>query len=262
MKKIVGINFKNTPRTYYFDSNNIELKRKDKVIVETEKGIQMGIVNTNIIEKEEINSEYKYKRVLRIATPEDEKIYNENLKESQEAFEKCKKLIEKNKLNMKLIDASYTLDKNQLLFHFFSEKRIDFRNLAKDLAYIYKTRIELRQIGVRDKAKEIGGVGQCGRILCCSKFLNSFESVSINMAKNQNLSLTPNKINGACGRLLCCLAFENDAYEENRKKLPRINEKTIHNNKKGTVIDLDIIKCEYFLKYENDEIEKITMKKE
>jgi len=259
MKKIIGIMFKNTSRVYYFDSNNIEIHKKDKVIVETEKGVQMGIASTDIIEREDDKIEYKLKKVLRKATKDDENIYQENIEEAKEAFEKCKKLIQKYNLDMKLIDATYTFDKNQLIFHFFSENRIDFRNLAKDLAYIYKTRIELRQVGVRDKAKEIGGVGQCGRILCCSSFLNSFDSVSINMAKNQNLSLTPNKINGCCGRLLCCLSYENDVYEENRKKLPKLNEKLTVKNKKGTVIDLDIIKCEYYIRYENDEIEKIKI---
>ena len=154
---------------------------------------------------------------------------------------------------MKLIDASFTFDKEQLLFHFLSDTRIDFRNLAKDLASIFKTRIELRQIGVRDKAKEIGGLGPCGRLLCCSKYLANFDSVSINMAKNQNLSLNPNKINGVCGRLLCCLTYENDVYDEYRKGLPNIGDKVKYKGKDYKVVAIDILKRNYTISIDDNE---------
>ena len=161
---------------------------------------------------------------------------------------------------MKVIDANFTFDKEQLMYHFLSDSRIDFRNLAKELAGIFKTRIELRQIGVRDKAKEIGGIGPCGRTLCCTDYLVNFDSVSINMSKNQNLSLNPNKINGSCGRLLCCLTYENDVYEEYRKSLPNLGDKVKYNEKNGKVVELNILKKSYTILTDDDEYLTIEVK--
>ena len=173
-------------------------------------------------------------------------------------MKECQKLIDKYGLNMKLMDASFTFEREQLMYHFLSESRIDFRKLAKDLAAIFKTRIELRQIGVRDKAKEIGGLGPCGRTLCCTDYLVNFDSVSINMAKNQNLSLNPTKINGVCGRLLCCLTYENDVYEEYKKDLPELGEKVTYKGKTGRVISLDILKKKYTFLTDDEEYIEVT----
>ena len=175
-------------------------------------------------------------------------------------MKECEKLIKKYNLNMKVIDANFTFDREQLMYHFLSDSRIDFRNLAKELAGIFKTRIELRQIGVRDKAKEIGGIGPCGRTLCCTDYLVNFDSVSINMAKNQNLSLNPNKINGSCGRLLCCLTYENDVYEEYRKSLPNLGDKVKYNEKNGKVVELNILKKSYTILTDDDEYLTIEVK--
>ena len=259
MFEVIGVLFKNNGRVYYFSPQNMEIKKGMNLIVETERGLQYGTSTTNImkIEKSKIGSTLK--NVIRIATKEDEKKYQNNLEESNAAYKECLKLISINKLKMNLVDASFTFDKKQLIFHFTSDDRVDFRKLAKDLASLYKTRIELRQVGVRDKAKEIGGLGPCGRPLCCSTFLENFETVSINMAKNQNLSLNPNKINGSCGRLLCCLNYENETYEEHKKELPQIGEIQTINRKKARVIDLNILAKSYKVVYENNDIEKINL---
>ena len=214
MKEVIGVSFTEGKRIYYFDPANIKPNFGDDVIVETERGLQYGKIATLIVEKNEKSLNMPLKRIIRIATKDDRKKHELNLNEEKKAMKECEKLIKKYNLNMKVIDANFTFDKEQLMYHFLSDSRIDFRNLAKELAGIFKTRIELRQIGVRDKAKEIGGIGPCGRTLCCTDYLVNFDSVSINMAKNQNLSLNPNKINGSCGRLLCCLTYENDVYEE------------------------------------------------
>jgi len=261
MIKTVGIVFKDGGRIYVFDPNNYELSIGDKVIVETERGFQFGTVSTEIIEKSKGDLKNSLKQVLRLATDKDIEQYESNLVAAQEAFKECEKLIKKYNLNMKLIDASFTFEREQLMFHFLADSRIDFRELAKNLASKYRTRIELRQIGVRDKAKEIGGIGPCGQILCCKKFLENFDSVSINMAKCQNLSLNPNKINGSCGRLLCCLTYENDIYEESRKGLPSIGEKIRIGEKEGKVIDLNILKKTYTIKTDADEYITMDVKK-
>ncbi len=245
MVKVVGVMFKDCGRVYYFNSNNLDLKEKDSVIVETERGLQYGVVVTSILEKDKSKLKLSLKNVIRKANKDDEEQNISNIKESKKAFAECEKLIKKYNLNMKLIDSSFTFEREQLIFHFLSESRVDFRSLAKSLASIFKTRIELRQVGVRDKAKEIGGLGPCGRPLCCSSYLDNFDSISINMAKNQNLSLNPNKINGSCGRLLCCLAYENELYEDYKKDLPNIGEKVKYKGKEGRVTDLNILKKSY-----------------
>lgn len=253
MMNVIGINFENSKMIYYFNPNNLELVENENVIVETERGLQYGKTVTNIIEKKKESLNLPLKRVLRKATKEDLKKHKDNLEYSKKALKECEKLIKKYDLNMKLIDASFTFDREQLMYHFLSDARIDFRNLVKDLAAIFKTRIELRQIGVRDKAKEIGGLGPCGRTLCCTDYLVNFDSVSINMAKNQNLSLNPNKINGTCGRLLCCLTYENETYEEYRKGLPNIGERVKYQGKSGKVVALDILNRSYTILTDDEE---------
>ena len=200
------------------------------------------------------------KRRIRIGTKDDRKKHELNLNEEKKAMKECEKLIKKYNLNMKVIDANFTFDKEQLMYHFLSDSRIDFRNLAKELAGILKTRIELRQICVCDKVKEIGGIGPCGRTLCCTDYLVNFDSVSINMSKNQNLSLNPNKINGSCGRLLCCLTYENDVYEEYRKSLPNLGDKVKYNEKNGKVVELNILKKSYTILTDDDEYLTIEVK--
>ena len=187
----------------------------------------------------------KYIIVVRVCSKKDKEIHEKNIAEAKKALKKCKELVEKYELNMMILDANYTFDRGQLLFTFLSDNRVDFRTLAKDLANIYKTRIELRQVGVRDKAKEVGGYGSSGRELCCSKFLCDFDSVSINMAKNQNIALNPTKINGVCGRLLCCLKYEDECYKELSKKLPKVGKKVETEAGEGKVISIDILKQTY-----------------
>jgi len=245
MIEVVGITFKNSQNVYYFLPNQFKLKKNITVIVETEKGLEFGKVE---IENFEINEE-KIKTVLsnvvRIATKDDYIKFKQNEKEEKNALSTCRKLISKYNLNMVVLDAHYTFDKQQLIFRFMSDSRIDFRDLAKNLASKYKTRIELRQIGARDKAKEVGGCGQCGQTLCCSRFLKDMDSVSINMAKNQNIALNPSKINGVCGRLLCCLKYEDENYKECRKCLPKIGSKVVTEKGEGKVVNVDILKKSY-----------------
>ena len=260
MKEVIGVSFTEGKRIYYFDPANIKLNFGDDVIVETERGLQYGKIATLIVEKNEKSLNMPLKRIIRIATKDDRKKHELNLNEEKKAMKECEKLIKKYNLNMKVIDANFTFDKEQLMYHFLSDSRIDFRNLAKELAGIFKTRIELRQIGVRDKAKEIGGIGPCGRTLCCTDYLVNFDSVSINMAKNQNLSLNPNKINGSCGRLLCCLTYENDVYEEYRKSLPNLGDKVKYNEKNGKVMELNILKKSYTILTDDDEYLTIEVK--
>lgn len=260
MKEVIGVSFTEGKRIYYFDPANIKPNFGDDVIVETERGLQYGKIATLIIEKNEKSLNMPLKRIIRIATKDDRKKHELNLNEEKKAMKECEKLIKKYNLNMKVIDANFTFDKEQLMYHFLSDSRIDFRNLAKELAGIFKTRIELRQIGVRDKAKEIGGIGPCGRTLCCTDYLVNFDSVSINMAKNQNLSLNPNKINGSCGRLLCCLTYENDVYEEYRKSLPNLGDKVKYNEKNGKVVELNILKKSYTILTDDDEYLTIEVK--
>lgn len=245
MIRVVGISFEGNNQIYYFDPKNIDLKRNVTVIVETERGLQFGKVELPPFETDEKKIVSPLKPVVRISTKRDYMEYQKNVKDAKKALERCRELIEKYELNMQVIDASFTFDRSQLLFRFVSDNRIDFRQLAKDLASRYKTRIELRQIGVRDKAKEVGGCGLCGRSLCCARFGSDFASVSINMAKNQNISLNPNKINGVCGRLLCCLRYEDDLYKECRACLPKMGQTVKIKEGEGKVVALDIINKKY-----------------
>lgn len=245
MIEVVGVSLKKGGKVYYFSPNNLKLKNKENVIVKTERGLQFGIVELENTEIDSNKLKTSLSEVVRICSKKDIETNNKNIEEAKKALKKCKELVEKYELNMMILDASYTFDRSQLLFTFIADNRIDFRKLAKDLASIYKTRIELRQVGVRDKAKEIGGYGSCGRPLCCSKFLCDFDSVSINMAKNQNIALNPNKINGICGRLLCCLKYEDECYKEYSKNLPKLGKKIETEFGEGKVISVDILKQKY-----------------
>ncbi len=259
MIEIVGVTFKPNSKIYFFSPNNIELKKGDTVIVKTERGTQLGTVeltNTKIDSKKLKSS---LSDVIRKATKKDIEIDAKNKKDALIALKKCKELVKKYNLNMMILDASYTFNRSQLLFMFLSDNRVDFRKLAKDLATMYKTRIELRQVGVRDKAKEIGGCGPCGRELCCSKFLCDFDSVSINMAKTQNIALNPTKINGVCGRLLCCLKYENECYKDLKKNLPKINSKINTEYGEGKVINIDILNQKYKVDIKDHGIEEFDV---
>ena len=224
MTKIVGIRFRSAGKIYYFDPVDFELETAMHVIVETARGIEMGTVLIPPKEVEDDKVVQPLKPVIRIATDEDEKNVEKNKDREREAFKICKEKIIKHGLEMKLVDAEYTFDNNKLLFYFTADGRIDFRELVKDLAAVFRTRIELRQIGVRDETKILGGIGVCGRPLCCNTFLSDFVPVSIKMAKEQNLSLNPTKISGVCGRLMCCLKNEEETYEELNSNLPGIGD--------------------------------------
>ena len=225
MTKIVGIRFRTAGKIYYFDPADFDLDMAMHVIVETARGIEMGTVLIPPKEVEDDKVVSPLKPVIRVATDEDEKTVERNKEKEKEAFAICKEKIIKHGLEMKLVDAEYTFDGNKLLFYFTADGRIDFRELVKDLASVFRTRIELRQIGVRDEAKMLGGIGSCGRPLCCATFLGDFEPVSIRMAKDQSLSLNPTKISGVCGRLMCCLKYEQDTYEYLNSRMPSVGEK-------------------------------------
>lgn len=242
MYKVVGILLNGKGKTYFFSSNEFDLKKGMNVIVETEKGLQYGQVVVNPYEVEEKDLGFPLKNVIRIATKEDDKQYEKNQKDAGVALLKAREISNQLSLDMRIIDASYLFDRSQLLFNFLADSRVDFREFAKKLAQIYRTRIELRQIGVRDKAKEIGGIGPCGRFLCCSTFLTDFNSVSINMAKNQMLALNPSKINGVCGRLLCCLNYEDEIYTEMKKGFPRMGQLYKNDEVEGKVVALNLLK--------------------
>lgn len=224
MIKVIGVRFRQAGKIYNFDPAELNIKRGDHVIVETARGVEYGLVVSNIKEESEENVIMPLKPVIRIATEEDDKRAQDNLEKEKKAFKLCKEKIAKHGLEMKLIDAEYTFDNNKVLFYFTADGRIDFRELVKDLAAVFKTRIELRQVGVRDESKMLGGIGMCGRPLCCNTYLSEFVPVSIKMAKEQNLSLNPTKISGICGRLMCCLKNEQEAYEHLNSNLPDVGE--------------------------------------
>lgn len=255
---VVGVVFKKYGKKYYFDCHNLKLKKNITVIVETERGLQFGTVVTDIIKMEKNKIHFPLKKVIRISTKKDYTDHLNNIKDEKKAFEKCNELIKKYNLDMKLVEVSYTFERTQLFFTFISSDRVDFRELAKELAKIYKTRIELRQIGPRDKAKEIGGLGPCGRPLCCSSYLYTFDNITINMAKNQNIALNPNKINGSCGRLLCCLSYEDDTYSELKKDLPKIGDIINKDDKVGKIVSVDVIKKTYKIETKDKEIIELS----
>jgi len=251
MIKVAGIRFSPKGRMYYFNKKDLKLKDNMEVIVETERGLQFGFVLKSEKEIDEEKLASPLKDVLRIATNQDKKIYEKNLTDSSYALKKARKLVEELELDMNILDANYTFDRRQLLFNFTADDRIDFRELAKRLAQVYKTRIELRQIGIRDKAREVGGLGPCGRFLCCNSFLTDLNSVTINMAKNQMLALNPTKINGVCGRLLCCLSYEDETYSYYKKGLPNVGDLYNFKGEKYKVVEVDILKRK--IKIENSE---------
>lgn len=242
MVKVVGVRFKKAGKVYYFDPDQFDIEAGMNVIVETVRGIEFGeaVIPVREVPDEEIVTPLK--KVMRIATEEDKKHAQENAAKEKEAFNICLKKINDHKLDMKLIDVEYTFDNNKILFYFTADGRVDFRELVKDLAAIFKTRIELRQIGVRDESKMMGGIGVCGRVLCCSSYLGEFQPVSIKMAKEQGLSLNPTKISGTCGRLMCCLKYEQDAYEQIIKKAPKVGAIVETPDGQGVVVETYLIK--------------------
>jgi len=239
---IVSVKFKKDGKAYYFDALEIDLNKNDYVLVETEKGIQFGIISDVDIKLETLKLKTGIKNVLKKATKKDYDIYMKNLKEANDVVLYTKKLVEEESMQMTIVDASYTFDKKHLIINFIADERVDFRDIVKTLAAKYKTHIELHQMGVRDKAKEIGGLGQCGLQLCCNAFKGCSDGISINMAKNQNISLNPNKINGCCGRLLCCLSYEDEVYTELKKDLPKLNDEINIDGEYGKVVKLDVLR--------------------
>ena len=258
MITVVGVRFKKAGKIYYFDPGELDINKDDYVVVETARGIEFGhvIVGPKQVTEEEIVPPLK--KVLRVALEEDFVIHETNKEKSKEAFGICEEKIEEHGLEMKLVDVEYTFDNNKVIFYFTADGRVDFRELVKDLAAIFKTRIELRQIGVRDEAKMIGGLGPCGRPVCCTTFLGEFEPVSIKMAKEQNLSLNPTKISGLCGRLMCCLKYEHEAYEKLLEKMPAIGTIVITPEGRGTVVDtytlLEMVKVKVRLKDDTEDL--------
>ena len=243
MIKVIGIRFRTAGKIYYFDPKQFEIKKGDFVIVETARGIEFGTVVMQPTEVEDQKVVQPLKSVIRIASKEDIQIEEKNKEKEKEAFKICLEKIKKHGLEMKLIDAEYTFDNNKVLFYFTADGRIDFRELVKDLAAVFKTRIELRQIGVRDETKILGGIGICGRPLCCHTHLSEFAPVSIKMAKEQNLSLNPTKISGICGRLMCCLKNEEETYEELNRKLPNVGDQVItQDGIKGEVSSVNVLR--------------------
>lgn len=241
MIKVVGVRFKKAGKIYYFDPDGLAINKGENVIVETIRGIEFGNAAAGIKEVSEEDIVAPLKKVLRVATVEDCVKYEENKSKEGEAFRICLDKIKSHDLGMKLIDVEYTFDNNKIIFYFTADGRVDFRELVKDLAAVFKTRIELRQIGVRDEAKMLSGIGPCGRGLCCATFLGEFEPVSIKMAKEQSLSLNPTKISGICGRLMCCLKYEQDVYEEVRKVLPKVGALVDTAEGKGEVIESSVL---------------------
>lgn len=263
MVKVAGIRFKTAGKVYYFDPDGLELKKGDDVIVETARGMEYGLLTCDIKEVDEKEIVAPLKKIVRVADEKDKKQHEENQKKKERAIALCQEKVDKHHLEMKLIDVEYTFDNSKIIFYFTADGRVDFRELVKDLAGVFKMRIELRQIGVRDEAKMMGGIGSCGRGLCCHTWLPDFEPVSIKMAKVQNLSLNPTKISGICGRLMCCLKFENDVYYELKKGMPDVGEHIKTHDGMAVVMDSNIlenkIKCRVVLEEKTqDKPEKLS----
>lgn len=242
LAEVVGVRFREAGKIYYFDPNGQDFKVGEKAVVETTRGLEFGFVvksNQNVPVSELV---MPLKKVLRKATAEDCRQLEDNQLKAREAYDICMKKIKEHQMEMKLVDVEYTLDRSKIIFYFTADGRVDFRELVKDLASVFRTRIELRQIGVRDEAKMIGGLGPCGRPLCCSTFLGEFEPVSIRMAKDQNLSLNPTKISGACGRLMCCLRYEMEAYECAKEEFPDIGDEVLTPSGEGKIVNINIVR--------------------
>ncbi|MDY2629018.1 MAG: stage 0 sporulation family protein [Lachnospiraceae bacterium] len=243
MIKVIGVRFRTAGKIYYFDPVDLNIEKDDNVIVETARGVEYGKVVQGIRQVDEETVVQPLKPVIRVATAQDDAIEAANKEKEKEAFKICLEKIQKHKLEMKLVDAEYTFDNNKVLFYFTADGRIDFRELVKDLASVFKTRIELRQIGVRDETKILGGIGCCGRVLCCHTHLPEFVPVSIKMAKEQNLSLNPSKISGCCGRLMCCLKNEEETYEYLNSRLPDVGDTvTTPEGIKGEVHSVNVLR--------------------
>ena len=258
MTKVIGVRFRTAGKIYFFSPGKFEVKRGDQVIVETARGVEFGNVVMGPKEVKDEESTQPLKTVIRLATEDDRRVEEKNRKKEKEAFQICLEKIHKHELEMKLIDAEYTFDNNKVLFYFTADGRIDFRELVKDLAAVFRTRIELRQIGVRDETKIRGGIGICGRELCCHTYLSEFAPVSIKMAKEQNLSLNPTKISGVCGRLMCCLTNEEETYEELNNNRPSVGESvTTPEGLKGEVQSLSVLRqlVRVIVTLDNDEKE-------
>ncbi|WP_174734799.1 PSP1 domain-containing protein [Mesobacillus harenae] len=241
MYDVVGVRFKKAGKIYYFDPGELLIQKDDFVIVETVRGVEFGKAVTPRKQVGENDVVLPLKKVVRIADQKDRLIVDENKAAAEEAYQVCGEKVNEHQLDMKLVDVEYTFDRNKVIFYFTADGRVDFRDLVKDLAAIFRTRIELRQIGVRDEAKMLGGIGPCGRMLCCSTFLGDFDPVSIKMAKDQNLSLNPTKISGLCGRLMCCLKYENDQYEQAKEQLPDLGEIITTPDGIGKVVGLNLL---------------------
>lgn len=241
MYAVVGVRFKQAGKIYYFDPDDYEMEKNQAVIVETARGVEYGhvVIGKKFVSEGEVV--LPLKRVMRLASEEDRRQVEENEAAAAEALALCRQKIQEHNLQMKLVEAEYTFDRNKIIFYFTADGRVDFRELVKDLAAIFRTRIELRQIGVRDEAKMLGGIGPCGRTLCCSSFLGDFEPVSIKMAKDQSLSLNPIKISGLCGRLMCCLKYENDNYEQAKREMPDIGDRVHTPDGIGSVTSLNLL---------------------
>ncbi len=241
MAEIIGVRFKSVGKVYYFDPDSMQVEKGAKVIVETTRGVECGEVAMANRHVDDESIVKPLKKVIRIASPEDLKKVEENASREKQALAVCNEKIAKHKLSMKLVDVEFTFDNNKILFYFTADGRVDFRELVKDLASVFRTRIELRQIGVRDEAKMLGGLGICGRPFCCSTFLGEFQPVSIKMAKEQGLSLNPTKISGTCGRLMCCLKYEQEAYEDLLRTTPRQGSFVRTKDGRGTVVEVNLL---------------------
>ena len=258
MVKVIGVRFRTAGKIYFFSPGKFQVEQGSHVIVETARGVEYGWVASGPMDVKDEEVVQPLKSVIRIATEQDRRTVEKNKEKEKEAFRICQEKIQKHGLDMKLIDAEYTFDNNKVLFYFTADGRIDFRDLVKDLASVFRTRIELRQIGVRDETKIRGGIGICGRSLCCSTYLSEFSAVSIRMAKEQNLSLNPTKISGVCGRLMCCLTNEQEIYEELNHHLPSVGDSvTTSDGLKGTVHSLSVLRklVKVIVNLENDEKE-------
>lgn len=256
MVKVAGVKFKNAGKVYYFDPNGLSVEPGSNVIVETARGVEFGTVSQGIKEVDESEIVSPLKPIVRIADEHDIKKHEQNLEKKEQALRQCQEKVDKHKLDMKLIDVEYTFDNSKVIFYFTSDGRVDFRELVKDLAAVFKMRIELRQIGVRDEAKMLGGIGTCGKGLCCHTWLSDFQPVSIKMAKVQNLSLNPTKISGICGRLMCCLKYENDVYLQLKRGMPDPGERVKTRDGIVQVVDVNIfedtIRARQILKEKDD----------
>ena len=258
MTKVIGVRFRKAGKVYFFSPGKFQIEQGSHVIVETARGVEYGWVVTGPKEVKDEEVVQPLKSVIRLATDQDRRTVEKNKEREREAFQICQEKIQKHGLEMKLIDAEYTFDNNKVLFYFTADGRIDFRDLVKDLASVFRTRIELRQIGVRDETKIRGGIGICGRSLCCSTYLSEFSAVSIRMAKEQNLSLNPTKISGVCGRLMCCLTNEQEIYEELNRHLPSVGDSvTTSDGLRGTVHSRSVLRklVTVIVNLENDEKE-------